>query len=368
MQVISDYFQDTAYRLGYKPEDLLPITREGVEAESAGLTKGMGEKERDYYINKKVVTLMQRQNKIIAEVEREIKKRELSFKVAPGDSKLHNPAIVRLLNDHHKIIQRNVKFLDTLQRRQEIDSRRQQRLSVSSNNTRKSDRDLASNHSSVSRRSNKSAQSSHSAQSSASAKQRLELVRSRQKEKEKLKRDVYREREAENSRKSLRAEEEALKKAQRARTRSQINRQIVEENRKDLRFMHNTEIKDHFERLKFKLQKTEQIRAKNAVRREEQERSHHVDHLQQKRQAEDASRRALANRYDDKLRTASQRIDNQDVLRKEARNYNRLTESLKTANARKVRRPHSEQGTDGQTAARIRSRPPQERAEEATDR
>jgi MinD-like ATPase involved in chromosome partitioning or flagellar assembly len=30
MQVISDYFQDTAYRLGYKPEDLLPVTREAV--------------------------------------------------------------------------------------------------------------------------------------------------------------------------------------------------------------------------------------------------------------------------------------------------------------------------------------------------
>jgi hypothetical protein len=65
----------------------------------------MGDKERDYYINKKMVTLMQRQNKIISEVEREIKRRELSFKVAPnGASKLHNPAIVRLLNDHEKII------------------------------------------------------------------------------------------------------------------------------------------------------------------------------------------------------------------------------------------------------------------------
>jgi hypothetical protein len=52
-----------------------------------------------------MVTLMQRQNKIISEVEREIKRRELSFKVAPnGASKLHNPAIVRLLNDHEKII------------------------------------------------------------------------------------------------------------------------------------------------------------------------------------------------------------------------------------------------------------------------
>lgn len=30
----------------------------------------MTEKEKDYYINKKIVTLMQRQNKIIAEVEK----------------------------------------------------------------------------------------------------------------------------------------------------------------------------------------------------------------------------------------------------------------------------------------------------------
>jgi hypothetical protein len=29
---MNDYFQDTAFRLGYKPEDLQPITREGVEA------------------------------------------------------------------------------------------------------------------------------------------------------------------------------------------------------------------------------------------------------------------------------------------------------------------------------------------------
>lgn len=65
MQPITDYFQDTAYRLGYKPEDLLPITRESVEAESIAFTKGMSEKERDYYINRKVVTLLQRQNKII---------------------------------------------------------------------------------------------------------------------------------------------------------------------------------------------------------------------------------------------------------------------------------------------------------------
>lgn len=58
----------------------------------------MGERERDYYINKKLVTLVQRQNKIVTEVEKEIKKKELSFKVAPAGSPMHNPAIVRLLN------------------------------------------------------------------------------------------------------------------------------------------------------------------------------------------------------------------------------------------------------------------------------
>lgn len=54
-----------------------------------------------------------------------------------------------------------------------------------------------------------------------------------------MRRALLREREKENSRKSLRAEEEALKKSQRARTRSQINKQIVDENRKDLRYLHN---------------------------------------------------------------------------------------------------------------------------------
>lgn len=78
--------------------------------------------------------------------------------------------------------------------------------------------------------------------------------------------------------------------------------------------MHNAEIKDHFERLKFKLQKTEQIRVKNAQRREQH--SLHVDRLEQKRKAEDASRKALAYRYDDKIRTASMRIENRDVLQK----------------------------------------------------
>lgn len=54
-----------------------------------------------------------------------------------------------------------------------------------------------------------------------------------------MRRALLREREKDNSRKSLKAEEEALKKSQRARVRSQINKQIVDENRKDIRFMHN---------------------------------------------------------------------------------------------------------------------------------
>ena len=31
MQSITDYFQEAAYRIGYKPYDLLPISREAIE-------------------------------------------------------------------------------------------------------------------------------------------------------------------------------------------------------------------------------------------------------------------------------------------------------------------------------------------------
>lgn len=58
-----------------------------------------------------------------------------------------------------------------------------------------------------------------------------------------------------------------MRKSQKIRTRSEINKQIVEENRRDIKYMQSAEIKSHFEQLKFKMQKTEQIRENNARRR-----------------------------------------------------------------------------------------------------
>lgn len=61
-----------------------------------------------------------------------------------------------------------------------------------------------------------------------------------------MKKAVYKQKELENSRKSLKAEEEALKRSQRVKTRSEINKQIVSENLRDIKYLQNTEIKDHF--------------------------------------------------------------------------------------------------------------------------
>ena len=107
---------------------------------------------------------------------------------------MHNPAIVKIIAEHEKIIEKNVKFLDTIHRRKEIDRKRQ---SVSSNtSSRKNENEFSKNKSNVSSRSNKSVHSSksnRSAQSSQSTKERLLLVREREKEKERLKKAVYKQ-------------------------------------------------------------------------------------------------------------------------------------------------------------------------------
>lgn len=197
MHAITDYFQETAYRMGYKPQDLLPISRQDVEYDSQNYTKGMTQKEKDYYLNKKMVTLMQRQNKIIAQVEKEIKKKDFSYRLS-GDHKhqLQNPSIQRVLVQHEKIIQNNIKYLDTLFRKRELDRSRNQRVSISSNsNARRSGQSLRSNDSAISKRSNKSAQSSQSNRSTASNKQRLLMVREKEKQKQRLMKEVYKQKQ-----------------------------------------------------------------------------------------------------------------------------------------------------------------------------
>ena len=46
MSRVDDYFQEVAYSMGHKPEDLLSIDREIVELESAPFLKAMSQKER----------------------------------------------------------------------------------------------------------------------------------------------------------------------------------------------------------------------------------------------------------------------------------------------------------------------------------
>lgn len=46
MKQIDDYFQDVAFSMGFKAEDLLPIHREVVIIESANAIKNMSEKEK----------------------------------------------------------------------------------------------------------------------------------------------------------------------------------------------------------------------------------------------------------------------------------------------------------------------------------
>ena len=54
-----------------------------------------------------------------------------------------------------------------------------------------------------------------------------------------MKKAVYKQKELENSKKSLKAEEEALKRSQRVKTRSEINKQIVSENLRDIKYISN---------------------------------------------------------------------------------------------------------------------------------
>jgi hypothetical protein len=44
MPTIDDYFQEVAFSLGYRPEDLLPIDREVVQLESGPTLRNMSER------------------------------------------------------------------------------------------------------------------------------------------------------------------------------------------------------------------------------------------------------------------------------------------------------------------------------------
>ena len=46
MKQIDGFFQEVAFSMGFKAEDLLPIDRQVIILESANILKGMSEKER----------------------------------------------------------------------------------------------------------------------------------------------------------------------------------------------------------------------------------------------------------------------------------------------------------------------------------
>ena len=115
----------------------------------------MSQKEKDFYINKKMTTLLQRQNNIFKDVEIEIKKRQYTYKLSKeNESHLHNPKLKKLFENHEKIISNNKKFIDTLFKKKMLDKvEEERRRSKSSERNRLTGQSFRSNQSSVSRKS-----------------------------------------------------------------------------------------------------------------------------------------------------------------------------------------------------------------------
>ena len=86
--------------------------------------------------------------------------------------------------------------------------------------------------------------------------------------------------------------------------------------------------------MKYKLQKTEQIRVNHAVKKFERYKKN--DYRQFKKLIEDEKATIAANKIFDKVKTTAIRIENQDLIKKEAKMYNKLTDDLKSSTAKKV--------------------------------
>lgn len=328
--------------MGYKPEDLLPVDRRVVELQSANFTRGMSEKERQFYFNKKMAMLFQRQNNIFREVEREIKKREYSYKMPAHYTKqLQNPAVMKLLEDHEKMISKNKHYLDIIFRKKTLDKEKEnQKRALTNQKSRhlaesyRTNRSTVSNQSDRSKqtvRSNASAVSNRSKISTGSNKERLIAIRQKQKEEEDLKKRLLQLKQKEDSKKFLRAMQNLSRKSQRIKAKAAISTQIVAENKRELESIKNTQIKDHLERLKFKIQKTEMIRVKNQERKDSRAR-YSRDGKDLRQQLEQEKQQVIKSRYDEKYRTASLRVEHQSLAKKEARNFNKMIEELKSHN------------------------------------
>ena len=84
-----------------------------------------------------------------------------------------------------------------------------------------------------------------------------------------MKKRAVLQKQEQDSKKSLKVVDSLSRKSQRAKIKSTISNQIVFEHKKELDTIKNQEVKDHLQRLKFKIQKTEMIRNKNQEKKEE---------------------------------------------------------------------------------------------------
>lgn len=77
--------------------------------------------------------------------------------------------------------------------------------------------------------------------------------------------------------------------------------------------MKNAEIKSHLEQLKYKMQKTELIRNKNNERRQLRQRQ--TNYKEIKKMMDQENKKLLEYRYHEKLKTASMRVENQNLVK-----------------------------------------------------
>jgi hypothetical protein len=140
-----------------------------------------------------------------------------------------------------------------------------------------------------------------------------------------------------DSQKLLRVMEKCSRKSQRVKTRSAVSKQIVDDNKKERDSLRSAEIKEHLQHLKFKIQKTELIRSKNAEKREERLRSLNQSNLKDGKKAADQEEvKAKKSRVEEKHRTAEVRQEHLELVRKEAQVFNQMVRTIKSDNARKV--------------------------------
>ena len=279
-----------------------------------------------------MTALMQRQNAIIEEVQNHMKRQKA--RASRSQRSNQHPALAGIRAEHERIVERNVRYIDTLHRShlkyEEQQLRRNSSSSQRGSLSRKGSQSSNSNRSRLSRQSVDSRRSSVSQHS-----QRLSQVRLQQEETQRSRKQLYQEKIARDSQKSLRASQQSEHRSRRTKTRGEVQKQIVDENRKELEVLKNAEIRDHLQRLKFKIGRTEQIRANHMAKKQKSsgisEQAREI-----RRRMEEEERRGLERRQVVKDRTAQQRIENQELLRREAALYQQRSLHVRQSQAQQV--------------------------------